>query len=73
VAPIVAAKGSTITGKTFSTTQFSVDLVAKDVALMLATAVVPLPGVTAVLGELVAAQRDGRGGEDFSVIALPEL
>jgi 3-hydroxyisobutyrate dehydrogenase len=73
VAPIVAAKASTITERSFSSTQFSVDLVAKDIVLMRSATQLPLPATTAVLAELTAAQRAGLGDEDFSVIVAPEL
>ncbi|THJ67983.1 NAD(P)-dependent oxidoreductase [Arthrobacter echini] len=70
---MVDMKGDVITGGTFGDTQFSADLLAKDLRLMLRSTEDPLPAVTAVLESLTTAQRDGDGGDDMSVIAEPEV
>ena len=49
---------------------FSVDAIAKDARLMLATADRELPAVAAALGSLEAQQRAGRGDEDFSSVVV---
>lgn len=49
---------------------FSVDAIAKDARLMLATADRELPAVAAALGSLEAQQHAGRGDEDFSSVVV---
>ncbi|MHA7239510.1 NAD(P)-dependent oxidoreductase [Arthrobacter sp. TMS1-12-1] len=73
LAPIAGMKGPVITGGTFSDTQFSADLLAKDARLMLRATPDPLPAVTAVLQSLTDAQRAGAGDDDIAVVAKPEL
>lgn len=70
---IADMKGPMITGGTFSDTQFSADLLAKDARLMLRSSPDPLPAVTAALQSLTDAQRAGSGDDDIAVIAKPEL
>jgi len=73
LAAIAGMKGPVITGGTFTDTQFSADLLAKDVRLMLRSTPDPLPAVTAVLQSLTDAQRAGAGDDDIAVVAKPEL
>lgn len=49
---------------------FSVDAIAKDARLMLATAGRELPAVAVALGSLEAQQHAGRGDEDFSSVVV---
>ena len=49
--------------------EFSADLLAKDVRLMLDSSDLPLPAAATVLESLQTAARHGRGDDDFSVIA----
>ncbi|MCL3820036.1 NAD(P)-dependent oxidoreductase [Aeromicrobium wangtongii] len=70
--PTVAAKGATLRDASFASTQFSADLLAKDVGLMIATAAEPMPATTAAWESLLWAQRRGRGDDDFSVIAATD-
>ena len=49
---------------------FSVDAIAKDARLMLATADRDLPAVSAALDSLEAQQHAGRGDEDFSSVVV---
>jgi 3-hydroxyisobutyrate dehydrogenase len=62
-----------IRGGGFADTQFSADLLAKDARLMVNASSTPLPAVTALLGSLTTAQRDGKGDHDVAVITQPEL
>ncbi len=73
LAVIAGMKGALITGGTFDDTQFSADLLAKDLRLMLRSSEDPLPAVTAALQSLTDAQRLGSGNDDIAVIAKPEL
>ncbi|TYC98865.1 NAD(P)-dependent oxidoreductase [Arthrobacter echini] len=73
LAVIAGMKGAVITGGTFEDTQFSADLLAKDLRLMLRSSEDPLPAVTAALQSLTDAQRSGSGDDDIAVIAKPEL
>ncbi len=70
---MVDMKGDVITGGSFGDTQFSADLLAKDIRLMLRSSQDPLPAVTAALDSLMEAQRAGDGDDDMSVIAKPEV
>jgi 3-hydroxyisobutyrate dehydrogenase len=70
--PTVAAKGATLRDASFASTQFSADLLAKDVGLMLSTSTEPMPATTAAWESLLWAQRRGRGDDDFSVIAATD-
>lgn len=65
-------KGDTLLTGSYANAQFSVDALAKDAGLMIETATTPLPAVTAALAAFVAAQRDGHGEDDFSVIAAED-
>lgn len=69
LAPMAAMKGAVVASGEYQDTQFSADLLAKDVQLMMQTVRDPLPATAAALGSLLAAQRAGRGDEDFAVIA----
>jgi 3-hydroxyisobutyrate dehydrogenase len=53
----------------FEDTQFSADLLHKDVRTMLHTSQFPLPALTAAFDSLEKARRADRGDDDFSVIA----
>lgn len=66
---IVGMKGPFVRGER-DTAQgdFTVDAIAKDARLMLATAEADLPAVRAALGCLEAAQEADRGDHDFSAI-----
>lgn len=66
------AKGEYVRTGRFEDTQFSADALRKDARLMVTTSEHPLPAVTALYESLETAQRAGRGGDDFSVIAAPE-
>jgi 3-hydroxyisobutyrate dehydrogenase len=63
---ITGQKGDTIRNGTYADTQFSVDLLRKDIRLMVHTADRPLPALTSAYAALEAA---GDGSADFSVIA----
>lgn len=74
LAGIVAAKGATLMAGTknpaaFDDAQFTVDAFLKDAGLMAGSTSVELPALAAAAQSLRAAQRAGRGGQDFSVIA----
>jgi len=69
--PMAAMKGAVVRSGDYTDTQFSADLLAKDVQLMMQTVHDPLPAAAAALGSLLAAQRAGHGDDDFSVIAQP--
>ena len=66
---IAAMKGENLRSGTFTDTQFSASLLLKDVGLMLRTAGVALPALTAAAQALLVAERTGHGEDDFSVIA----
>jgi 3-hydroxyisobutyrate dehydrogenase len=70
---VASFKGDMIRGGGFADTQFSADLLAKDARLMVNASSTPLPAVTALLGSLTTAQRDGKGDHDVAVITQPEL
>lgn len=67
---IAAMKGPVIREGSYERTQFSVDLLAKDARLMLASSDEPLPAVTALLETLEEAVRQGRGGLDIAAATL---
>jgi 3-hydroxyisobutyrate dehydrogenase len=69
LAMIASLKGPTVLNGSYADTQFSLDALAKDARLMIETATEPLPALTAALEAFVTAQRQGRGEDDFSVIA----
>lgn len=71
-AGIKAIKGNVITAGTFNDTQFSADLLTKDIRLMLHSSQYALPAITAVFESLQTAVRAGHGGDDFSVIAADD-
>jgi 3-hydroxyisobutyrate dehydrogenase len=64
-----ALKGDVISSGTFGDTQFSADLLAKDIRLMLHSSQYALPAVAVAFESLQTAVRTGHGGDDFSVIA----
>lgn len=66
-------KADLLSSQDFSATQFSTDLLAKDIRLMIATAAKALPAATIMLDALENAQARGRGGDDFGVIFEPDL
>jgi 3-hydroxyisobutyrate dehydrogenase len=66
-------KLATLRDGSYSDTQFSAALLAKDTRLMTHTSNGPLPAVTAAFASLTAAVADGHGEDDFAVIAAPEL
>lgn len=57
----------------FTDTQFSANLLAKDIRLMIATADAALPAATVFLDALEAVQRSGHGEDDFSAVFAPDL
>lgn len=67
--PIVAMKGDVIRNGTFSETQFSVDALAKDAALMTQTAGGGLPALSAAAASLNDAVERGQGDWDISAVA----
>jgi 3-hydroxyisobutyrate dehydrogenase len=72
LSPIKAAKGEVVRSGLFEDTQFSTELLLKDVRLMSSTSLYPLPAMTAAYESLETARRAGHGGDDFSVIAAPD-
>jgi 3-hydroxyisobutyrate dehydrogenase len=72
LATIATLKGDTLLKGTFTDTQFSVDALAKDARLMIATATEPLPALTAALNAFLTVQREGHGDDDFSVIGAAD-
>lgn len=66
---IAGMKGDTVRTGSFGDTQFSTDLLVKDIGLMLASSDHPLPALTAAYVALAQAQEAGHGEDDFSVIA----
>jgi 3-hydroxyisobutyrate dehydrogenase len=73
LSPIKDLKLATLRDGTYSDTQFSAALLAKDSRLMVHTSRDPLPATTAAYASLSAAVADGHGEDDFAVIAAPEL
>lgn len=69
LATITQLKGEFVRRGSFEPAQFSADALAKDAGLMLRTTAGPLPSLTAAYAALRAAQGDGHGDSDFSVIA----
>lgn len=70
--PISAMKGPTLRSASYETTQFSADLLLKDIGLMLRTSRYPLPAATSIADALLRAQRAGHGSDDFSVVAADD-
>lgn len=68
LAPIAAMKGEIALSESFADTQFSTNLLFKDVALMLATSERPLPALTTVYEALAVAREHGHGEDDFASI-----
>jgi len=66
---IAGMKGDNVRSHNFDDTQFSTDLLVKDVRLMLSTSPRPLPALTVALAALQRAQDGGFGDSDFSVVA----
>jgi len=66
---IVGMKGDNVRSGEYRDAQFSVNALAKDAALMVATADEPLPALTAAFAALERAKAAGLGENDFSVIA----
>jgi 3-hydroxyisobutyrate dehydrogenase len=69
LAGMKALKGEVISAGTFDDTQFSADLLAKDIRLMLHSSQYALPAIAAAFESLQTAVRTGHGNDDFSVIA----
>lgn len=67
--PIATMKGDVVRAGDFDDAQFSANALAKDVRLMIHTAAMPLPALTAAYVALEAAKADGLGESDFAVIA----
>lgn len=67
-----ALKGGVISADAFGDTQFSADLLAKDIRLMLQSSQCAMPATTAAYESLQTAIRAGRGDDDFSVIAAAD-
>lgn len=72
LAGMVGMKGAVVRENSYADTQFSADLLAKDVGLMLQTSAEPLPAAAAALESLKSAQDGGHGDDDFSVVLQPE-
>lgn len=68
LAPIAAMKGPMTLSEGFVDTQFSTNLLFKDVALMIASGDRPMPALTAVFESLGTAKELGFGEQDFSAI-----
>ncbi len=68
LAPAVAAKKRQLSERDFEPAEFTADALHKDMELIL-SGTLGLHAVQAVHDALESAQQDGRGGEDFSVIA----
>lgn len=68
----VAAKAEILRSQSFDV-QFSAQLLAKDITLMVKTPGVELPALAAVLAELNEVIQRGEGQLDFSVVARPDL
>ena len=68
-------KGPMINSEAFSDTQFSVDLLAKDMNLALAAAgsSASFPAITAALASLQHAQQNGDGDQDIAAVVKPVL
>jgi 3-hydroxyisobutyrate dehydrogenase len=66
---ITGQKGDTVRDGNYDDTQFSVDLLLKDIRLMVHTADRPLPALTSAYASLEAARDAGNGEQDVSVIA----
>jgi 3-hydroxyisobutyrate dehydrogenase len=73
VAPLVGMKGHSLRAGSFGDTQFSADLLAKDVRLMVHSSQAPMPAVTAVGESLRRVAVAGHGSDDFAVIAADEV
>lgn len=67
--PLAGLKGDMVRSGNYDEAEFSVDLLAKDIRLMLQTSELPLPATTAAFVSLERARGEGRGGEDFTTIA----
>ncbi|KIF78193.1 hypothetical protein QR77_39200 [Streptomyces sp. 150FB] len=65
-------KGPTILEHAFADTQFSTDLLTKDVRLMMRTSDSALPATAAALATLENAVGAGHGSADFSIVAEPD-
>lgn len=72
LAGMLQMKGAVVRSGSYADTQFSTDLLAKDVALMLQTSSDPMPALAAALESLQSAQQAGHGDDDFSVAIRPE-
>jgi 3-hydroxyisobutyrate dehydrogenase len=68
LAPAVAAKKRQLSERDFEPAEFTADALHKDMELIL-SGTLGLHAVQAAHDALESAQQDGRGGEDFSVIA----
>lgn len=68
LAPIAAMKGPMTLSESFEDTQFSANLLFKDVALMLASSDRPMPALTAAFESLGVVKERGGGEHDFSEI-----
>ncbi|MDR2620400.1 MAG: NAD-binding protein [Propionibacteriaceae bacterium] len=74
LATIAGMKGATIKNHAWEPTQFSTNLLAKDVDLMFAVAGgLALPALTAAFASLERARRAGHGEHDFSALAGEKL
>ncbi len=65
---ITGQKGDAVRDGNYDDTQFSVDLLLKDIRLMVHTADRPLPALTGAYASLEGARDAGRGEQDISVI-----
>jgi 3-hydroxyisobutyrate dehydrogenase len=67
---IAGMKGAALAGRDYTDTQFSTNLLAKDVDLMLSLVEdQATPALTAAFASLEHARRQGHGEDDFSAMA----
>jgi 3-hydroxyisobutyrate dehydrogenase len=67
-----ALKGEMISTGSYGDTQFSADLLAKDIRLMMHSSRYALPAIASVFESLQTAVRAGHGDDDFAVIAAED-
>lgn len=69
LAGVLATTGPTIRERGYTDAQFTVDALPRDTGLTIGFSALALPTLEAAAAVLQAANDNGRGGEDFSVIA----
>ncbi|MBA2560231.1 MAG: NAD(P)-dependent oxidoreductase [Propionibacteriales bacterium] len=72
LAPLKNLKDKMIRHDSYDQTQFSADLLVKDLRLVMHSSDYPLPALAAVFESLQTAVRSGHGDDDFAVIAAPD-